>query len=266
MNKPDRLLPMMIAGALIIVFAATIMDGTNPIVMFKPAPMLLIFGGSILASVAGIMRSDIKAVKAAGKKVMKAEHVDPQKDLDTIVHLAEVARREGLLALEKAASEVEDPFFKKGIEMTVDGVDPEEIREILEGEIDSLEDRHKLGTQFFSDLGGFSPTLGIIGTVIGLVAVLGSLTNPGQLGPKIASAFTATLWGILMANLVWLPISNKLKRASSLELMSRRLILDGILAIQAGSSPRMVQARLQCYIAPKNRADVRGTSKQEEAA
>ncbi len=264
--KKDTLSPIVIISAIMIVFLATIMDGTSPMVMFKPAPMILIFGGSILASIAGVMRSDFKAIKAAGKKVMKVDTVDPQKDLDTIIHLTEVARREGLLALEKAASDIDDPFFRKGIEMTVDGVDPEEIREILEAEIDGLEDRHKTGAKFFTDLGGFSPTLGIIGTVIGLVAVLGSLTNPGQLGPKIASAFTATLWGILMANLVWLPISNKLQRASSLELTSKRLILDGILAIQAGSSPRMVQARLQCYIAPKDRVDVRDSRKQNEAA
>ena len=131
-----------------------------------------------------------------------------------LVELAEVARREGLLALEKAATEVEDPFFKRGIEMTVDGNDPEEIREILEAEIHSLQQRHKAGAKFFSDMGGFAPTLGILGTVIGLIHVLANLSNPAVLGPAIAEAFTATLWGVLTANLFWLPISNKLKRAS----------------------------------------------------
>jgi chemotaxis protein MotA len=148
--------------------------------------------------------------------------------------------------------------------MTVDGNDPEEIRDILEGEIDALRERHKVGAKFFADMGGFAPTLGIIGTVVGLIHVLGNLSNPDALGPAIASAFTATLWGVMSANIVWIPIANKLKRSSQHEVQGRRLILDGILAIQAGNSPRMVQAKLQAYLPPKDRGDHH--NKEKEAA
>jgi chemotaxis protein MotA len=190
-------------------------------------------------------------------KAMGGTAQDMNEHIGRLVELAEVARREGLLALEKAATEVDDPFFKRGIEMTVDGNDPEEIRDILEGEIHSLEQRHKAGAKFFNDMSGYAPTLGILGTVIGLIHVLANLSNPQVLGPAIAEAFIATLWGVLSANLFWLPISNKLKRSSQQEAQGRRLVMDGILAIQAGNSPRMVQSKLLSYLPPKDREDVR---------
>jgi chemotaxis protein MotA len=233
------------------------LEGSNPMVLFKPAPLLLVFGGTTCVALAGYLKSDVGNFKGAFSKAIGGTAQDMNEHIARLVELAEVARREGLLALEKAATEVEDPFFKRGIEMTVDGNDPEEIRDILEGEIHSLQQRHKAGAKFFSDMGGFAPTLGILGTVIGLIHVLANLSNPAVLGPAIAEAFTATLWGVLTANLFWLPISNKLKRASEQEAQGRRLVMDGILAIQAGNSPRMVQSKLVSYLPPKDREDVR---------
>ena len=166
------------------------------------------------------------------------------------------------MALDKAAETVEDPFFRRGLEMTADGVDPEEIQEILEGEIIAMKERHRMGAKFFGDMGGFSPTLGIIGTVIGLIHVLANLSNPNVIGPAIGSAFTATLWGVLAANLLWLPISNKLKRASELEVHQKRMVLEGLLAIQAGSSPRLIQARLQSFLATGDRISSARSSKE----
>ncbi len=265
MKKTDNNALIFIIAALAVVFVAATMDGTNMMKLFLPAPMLLVFGGAFTASLAGIQKSDMKNVKAILKKGFKSNLEDPQEHLERMVRLAEVARREGLLALEKAAAGIEDPFFRKGVEMTVDGVDPEEIREILEQEIEAVEARHKVGVRFFTDVGGFSPTLGIIGTVIGLVKVLGNLTSPNALGPAIASAFTATLWGILSANIIWLPLANKLRRSSELEIASKRLVLEGILAIQAGSSPRMVHARLQAYIPPALRVEAKSGTKEEAA-
>jgi len=209
------------------------------------------------------MKNDVKEIKNVIKQALGTNERNPDEDIERMVQLAEVARREGLLALERAADSVDDPFFKKGVELTVDGVDPEEIQDILEGEISSIKERHRMGAKFFADMGGFSPTLGIIGTVVGLIHVLANLNNPNEIGPAIGSAFTATLWGVLAANIFWLPIANKLKRASELELHSKRLILDGLLAVQAGNSPRMVHARLQAYVSPSSRGE---RSRSEEAA
>lgn len=261
MNKKFTMVA--ICGALGAIFVAMFMDGSNPMVLFKPSPLILVFGGTTFASVAGFLRSDVGSFKAVFSKAISGSPDSPDDDIARLVSLAEVARREGLLALEKAAADVEDPFFRRGIEMTVDGNDPEEIRDILEGEIDALRERHKVGAKFFADMGGFAPTLGIIGTVVGLIHVLGNLNNPNALGPAIASAFTATLWGVMSANVIWIPISNKLKRSSQHEVQGRRMVLEGILAIQAGNSPRMVQAKLQAYLPPKDRAE---RQKEKEAA
>jgi chemotaxis protein MotA len=266
MTKLDRMTVIGIVGALAAIFVAMTMDGSNPAVLFKPAPMLLVLGGTIMASAAGFLKSDVKNVKTVVKQAIGTPEESPEDHIQRMVHLAELARSEGLLALEKVASDVEDPFFKKGIELTVDGVDAEEIQDILEGEIAAIKERHKMGVKFFTDMGGFSPTMGIIGTVVGLIHVLGSLSNVSEIGPAIGSAFTATLWGVMLANVVWLPIANKLKRASELEIHGKRMILEGLLAIQAGSSPRMVHARLQAYLSPKDRQERPSRQAAEEAA
>lgn len=263
--KIDRMTPMAVGGALACIFLAMMMDGSNPAVLIKPSPIILVLGGTLAASAAGFLKSDVTGIKDVIKQAMGTPEHTPEEDIERMVHLAELARREGLLALEKAAAEVEDPFFRKGVELTVDGVDPEEIQDILEGELAAIKERHKMGAKFFQDMGGFSPTLGIIGTVVGLIHVLGSLNNVSAIGPAIGSAFTATLWGVMLANVVWLPISNKLKRSSELELHSKRMIMEGLLAVQAGNSPRMVHARLQSYLSPKDRVD-RGKGSSEEAA
>ncbi len=256
-SGPDRMTLIGIGAALACVVMSMVLDGGSPVTLFKPAPLILVWGGTLAASIAGVMRADVKTIRSVMKRATRGDSHSPGENIEQIVSLAEVARREGLLALEKASEGITDPFFKKGIELTVDGTDPEEVREVMEGEIDGLRERHKAGAKFFTDMGGFSPTLGILGTVIGLVHVLANLSTPGALGPSIASAFTATLWGVLMANLIWLPIANKLRRISELEVQTRRLVLEGILAIQAGSSPRMIEARLLAYLPQQQRESVR---------
>lgn len=262
MKKMDRMTPMAVGGALVAVFFSMIVDGSSPTLLFKPAPMILVFGGTALASCAGFMKNDVTKIKDVVKTAMGVPEDTPDESIAKLVGLAELARREGLLALDKAAEAVDDPFFRRGLQMTADGIDPEEIQDILEGDIIAMKERHKMGAKFFGDMGGFSPTLGIIGTVIGLIHVLANLSNPNVIGPAIGSAFTATLWGVLAANIFWLPISNKLKRASELEVHRKRMVLDGLLAIQAGSSPRLIQTRLQSYLSTTERTNGAGTSKE----
>ncbi|MFC7479754.1 motility protein A [Luedemannella flava] len=178
-----------------------------------------------------------------------------------MVSLAQRARREGLLALEDEAREVSDPFLRRGLELAIDGTDPEELSEILHAEVAAKRKSDRVAAKIFSDMGGYAPTIGIIGTVIGLVHVLEQLSDPNSLGPLIAGAFVATLWGVLSANIIWLPIANRLKRMSELECDQMELAIEGVLAIQSGSNPRLVAQRLKSLLPP----DAQGESKGEKA-
>jgi chemotaxis protein MotA len=146
--------------------------------------------------------------------------------------------------------------LQKGIQMAVDGTDADELRDILETEIIAMKGRHKAGAKFFGDLGAFAPTLGIIGTVIGLVHMLENLEDPSTAGPAIAVAFTATLYGVMTANLLFLPMGNKLKRVSELEAHHMELLLEGILSIQAGANPRIIEQKLLSFLPPKQRKSI----------
>ena len=164
--------------------------------------------------------------------------------------LAERARREGLLALEDAVKTVEHPFLKRGLQLAIDGTDPEELHDILHAEVAAKKKADKAGAKIFENMGGYAPTVGIIGTVMGLVHVLENLDKPETLGHSIAAAFVATLWGVLSANLIFLPVAARLARLSGIEAEEMELVIDGVLAIQAGSNPRLVAQKLRSLLPP----------------
>jgi chemotaxis protein MotA len=168
--------------------------------------------------------------------------------------MAEKARREGLLALESEMESIQDPFMKKGLQMAVDGTDPDDLFEILAAEVKSKKAAATNGASFFNDAGGYAPTIGIIGTVLGLVHVLENLSDPGKLGHLIAAAFIATLWGILSANVMFLPFGKRIKLVGMAEAARMELIIDGVLAIQAGSNPRVVATKLKSKMVPSGPA------------
>ena len=246
--KKDKLTPMAIGGALACVLLSMIMDGGSPTALIKPAPLILVFGGTIAVSLAGVLKSETKSIKAVFKQAMGSTAPGMDTAIETMVHLARAAKANSVLSLENEVRDIEDRFLRLGVQLVADGRNSEEIREILESEIEAMEERHKRGAKFFTDLGGFAPTLGILGTVIGLVHVLGSLSNPGALGPAIASAFTATLWGVLSANVFWLPVANKLKRISAAEAQVKLMQMEGLLTIQAGGSSRIVRTRMETFL------------------
>jgi chemotaxis protein MotA len=217
--------------------------------------MLIVFGGTIGVTRATGMMKDFTASLSAVVRAFTGKAVDPEDSVGTVVAFAETARREGLLALEEQAKSVEDPFLRKGIELAVDGTDPDELREILEAEIRSKRQHEKVPAKFFADMGAFSPTLGIIGTVLGLIHVLENLSNPDELGHLIAGAFVATLWGVLSANVFWLPISKKLARLAELEIRQMELVVEGVLSVQAGSNPRVVEQKLLSFLSPDQRPE-----------
>jgi chemotaxis protein MotA len=243
--------PATMAGiglALASIFGSMIMEGGSPAALFLPAPMLLVFGGTIGAAMAGSLIHDVKAMPKHLTRAIKQKSAPPGASVETIVKLATRARREGLLALEGEVAAVEDPFLRRALEMAVDGTDSDELAEILGAEIDAKRAADNGAAKFFHDMGGYSPTIGIIGTVLGLVHVLGSLDDPSSLGGKIASAFVATLWGVMAANIFWFPLANRLKRIAESEAEEMELALEGVMAIQAGNNPRLIAQKLQSML------------------
>jgi chemotaxis protein MotA len=244
--------------ALFALMVGMIMDGGSPAALIAPSAILLTFGGTLGAATAGMLMSDAKMLPKILKIALLTKVTPPDESVAVVVSFAEKARRQGLLALEEEARQIDDTFLRKGIEMAVDGADPEEIRDILEQDLDAMKARHRAGAKFFADMAGFAPTMGIIGTVMGLLHVLQNLSTPATLGPMIAAAFTATLWGVMQANVFWLPLSNRLKRASEMEVRRMELILEGVIAIQSGANPRVVEQRLLSYLSPKEKEAAKG--------
>ncbi|GAB3073793.1 MULTISPECIES: motility protein A [unclassified Phycicoccus] len=238
------------------VVASLIMEGASPTSILLLPPIILVFVGSIGAAMAGGFITDMGLIFKQLTLAFTAKEPKSDEVVAELVSMADTARREGLLALEERARSIEDPFLKDGIEMTVDGTDGDEIYDVLHTQIATRRKRDKLGIKFFADMGGYAPTIGIIGTVIGLIHVLGNLGAPEKLGELIASAFVATLWGVMSANVMWLPISSKLKRVSEAEIAHMELLLEGVLAIQSGTSPRVVEKRLRAALADGGGGDV----------
>jgi chemotaxis protein MotA len=228
-----------------------IMEGSSPMANVLLPAMVLVFGGTFGAAIAGSSMSDVKKVGGWFKQALLPAKVPPVSDrISTLVTLAEKARKEGLLALEAQVKNIDDPFLKRGLQMGIDGTDPEELRAVLEGEISAKKAEDKVGAKFFTAMGGYAPTVGIIGTVVGLIHVLENLDKPESLGPLIAGAFVATLWGVLSANLFWLPMGAKITRISELQAAQMELLVEGITEIQAGTSPRAVRQKLTSLVPP----------------
>lgn len=237
--------------AIVVIVVVMIMDGGSPAELFAhPSALILIFGGSLAATT---ITTSVKTFISLPKLLMQAfttHKFDVAGSIDLLVNMADRARREGLLALEEDSKKIDDAFLKKGIMMVVDGTDPSQVRAILETNIDQARDRHRVGYGFFLAAGGFAPTFGIIGTVMGLINVLKQLDNPSALGQAIAAAFLATLWGLMSSNLIFLPIGGKLKSKSDEEAAVRYMQMEGILSIQAGENPRIVRDKLSAHLPP----------------
>ena len=239
------------------VFLSAILHGIQPVFLFMEF-------GSIIIVVMGHLGATIssfpfEATQNLGKYIQKAlkggkEGHTATETINQIVVLTNRARAEGLLALEEEAKSIDDPFFRKGIELAVDGTDPEALKKTLNAEIHAMKERHKIGSAWFTQAGVFAPTFGIIGAVFGLMATMAQLSHPDKVGEGIAGAFVATFWGVFLANGIWLPWANKLKQLSLAEVAHKQLIIEGIMAIQAGVSPRVVEELLKSHVPPTERA------------
>jgi chemotaxis protein MotA len=237
-------------------FASVLIEGGSLAQFANPSAIILVFGGTFGATCASFPLSELKNIPSILKIAFSGHDTDISSTIRLLVKFAERARREGLLALEEESNGITDEFLKKGVGLAVDGTDPELVRTILETEIAFLAERHEIGANIFGTMGGFAPTLGVIGTVAGLVHMLANLADASSMGPSIAAAFIATLMGVSSANLVFLPIANKLKTRSKHEMMSREIMMEGILSIQAGDNPRVVEEKLKAFMSPAIRATI----------
>ena len=222
-----------------------------------PASAMITFGGSF--AVCLIMSSSIKEyisnLKSIGL-IMKPVKSNEEEIIKQIIDLSNVARKEGLLALEETANEFEDEFIKKGVLLIVDGTDPEFVRSILETELTCIGERHKNTISFWESLGSMGPAWGMIGTLIGLINMLGNLSDMASVGPNMAIALLTTLYGSMLANWICIPVSTKLKANDGLEIMTKEIVVEGLLSIQAGENPRIIEEKLKSFISPERRKNM----------
>lgn len=221
---------------------------------FYDAPSILIvlggtFGATILANPLERSKTLHKILKAA----FVVEQIDLIGLIQALVSFAEKARREGLLALEEDASQLDDEFMRKSIQLVVDGTDPELVKSILDTEIGLLEERHSANKGYLDSIAELGPAFGMLGTLIGLIQMLGNLDDPSALGPGMAVALITTFYGSILANMLAIPIGKKLTQNSSREVLARELMVEGILSIQAGENPRIVEEKLKVFLPPSVR-------------
>lgn len=255
-----------IGGAIAAILLSVIMEGGNPAGLLNIPAFIIVVVGTAGATISSTNMEQAKRIPVLYKKAIGGSALEPREAVQQMVGFAERARREGLLALEKDLSKVEDDYTRKGLQLVIDGTDSELVRAILQSEIDGMAERHKANSHFFATAGGFAPTLGILGTVLSLVHVLQNLSSPATLGESISGAFLATLYGVGSANLIFLPVSNKLKELSAEEVLYRTMLLEAVLSIQAGDNPRMLGEKLETFIAPSARKDAAAPAKPAEAS
>lgn len=240
------------------VFGGMILEGGNPMSLFNIPAIVIVIGGTFATAFISFPLGRMLGMAGVVMKTLFDSGHNPRHTADELVAFAEQSRREGLLSLESKAQTVKDPFIKKGLLLMIDGTDPERLRTILEIELASREERHEGGIAVLEALGGFAPTLGIIGTVMGLITVLSNLSDTSVLGEKIAGAFIATFYGVFTANIFFLPMASKLKQKMKHEAHMGEMAMEGLLSIQAGDNPRIVREKLDGFLAPKHRAGSAG--------
>jgi len=243
---------MTIAG-LAIAFVALIvsatMEGTPITELFHLAAMVLIFGGTIGATLVGYRGGDMRRLPKLIMSAFVVRDKDPQDLIDRIVRMAEKARREGLLALQDDVASLDNPLLVRGVQLIVDGTDPDIVKSTMETQVELAEERNLNAAGALDAAGGYAPTMGIIGTVVGLVHVLGSIGgNPDGLAKAIGGAFLATLWGILTANMIWLPLGSKVKQNIQYEALIGRMCISGVSGLQTGEAPRALREKLEVYV------------------
>ena len=238
----------------ILVLASILLGGSIGSYINVPS-MMIVIGGAFAATLTAHPLSRFLLLPKVMMKAVFASPPDPKALIDQMVNLADVARKDGILALEASVAELEDEFLIGGIQMAVDGTDPEVIQLVMETELENMMERHEAGKGLLDALGKYAPAFGMIGTLIGLVAMLSNMDDPSQIGAGMATALLTTLYGSMLANLLFLPMSDKLALRSSEEVLAKTIITQGVMAVQSGDNPRNVQAKLYTFMSPSDRPE-----------
>lgn len=245
-----------VLGFIMLIFGILSSAGPGGFFEYLHLPSAIItFGGAFSCTLASVSLQNYIAGLKSFLLIFKVQALNTSEMIRKIIDLSNVARKEGLLSLEEAATDLEEPFLKKGILLIVDGTDPDLVRAIMETELVSIEGRHKELIGFWETLGSMGPAWGMIGTLVGLVDMLYHMDNPATLGPAMAVALITTLYGSLLANWICAPVANKLKADNAAEMMQKEVMIEGLLSIQAGENPRVIEEKLKSFLAPKDRVN-----------
>lgn len=235
-----------------LVISSIVFNGSILIFISIPS-LLIVVGGTIGATLVNYPLRSVLGVMAVIKHTFMSKVESPSQIIEQFMEYANRARREGILSLEPIIKDIEDLYLKKGLQLTVDGLEPQAIQEILEKEITYLEGRHETGAEILSTFGAYAPAMGMIGTVIGLILMLQTMDDPSTIGPSMAVALITTFYGAVLANLVFLPMAGKLKQRSKDEVVIKEMVMEGILAISKGENPRIIEEKLTSFLPPKDR-------------
>lgn len=244
----DKISVLGLLLGVVAIIGGQLLEGGHVASLSQPTALLIVLGGTMGA----VMLQSPYATFVRGVRMVRWVWYPPVVDylqlIKQVSSWSQVSRREGLLALESVINQLKDDFARKGLQLLVDGAEPERLREVLEVEISTYEEEMKLSAKIWEAAGGYSPTIGILGAVMGLIHVMENLSDPSKLGAGIAVAFVATIYGVGLANLVFLPMANKLKAHINRLIVQREMIVDGLVGIANGDNPRIIESRLQGYI------------------
>ena len=245
--------------AVISIFVGMVIKGAPLSALANPAAFLIIIGGTLSCLFIGFPMHAMKNFPNLIKMTLRSPNVKGKAELmQQFIELSQIARREGILALENKTAEIDDPFFRSGLGMVIDGMDPDFVSDVLDAELAVMQERHAEGRSMFTQAGTYAPTLGVLGAVVGLIAALGNMKDIDKLGHSIAAAFVATILGIFTGYVLWMPFANKLKIWSETEISQKRMIIEGILSLQAGDSPTAIEAKLMVFIPQSEREAIKG--------
>lgn len=230
------------------VIGGQILEGGHISAILQPTAALIVLGGTCGATFVSFPLKNILQALTDSRKALFPPKEDPEGVIKNIINYAAKARRNGLISLEQEAQTVKDSFTKKGISLVVDGIDPQKLRETMEIELASFEEHAKASAEVFEAAGGFAPTIGIIGAVLGLIHVMENLSDSSKLGAGIAVAFVATIYGLMTANIICIPIGTKLKLRLKEAILQKEMVIEGLIAIQNGENPHFIEQKLRAYM------------------
>lgn len=239
-----------VIGVLLGIFSVVggaLLEGLHLGAILQPTAAVIVFGGTLGATLVAFPTQDVRLAISMLGRVFQTVEIDTQAVIDEIIEVANIARKEGILAIEQIRSRIQDPLFKKGLKFVIDGFEPQAVRDILQSEIDMEAEDEEAAGRVWEGAGGFAPTIGIIGAVLGLIHVMGNLSDPSKLGEGIAVAFVATVYGVASANLFFIPFGNKLKRKAEMRAMAKEVVKLGVSGIQEGANPHFLREKLEVY-------------------